>query len=100
VAFDWIADPTGFVFRADRGGDYWPVGGEVSVGEGLRLRAEAPLEGRFKLVRDGEVVLDEEGPSIDFAVDRPGVYRVEVWLTLAGEARPWILSNPIYVRGR
>ncbi|MEX2315680.1 MAG: PHP domain-containing protein [Pirellulales bacterium] len=100
VAFDWIADPTGFVFRADRGGDYWPIGGEVSVGEGLRLRAEAPLEGRFKLVRDGEVVLDEEGPSIDFAVDRPGVYRVEVWLTLAGEARPWILSNPIYVRGR
>ena len=35
---------------------------------------------------------------IDVPVDKAGNYRVEVWLTLAGEARPWILSNPIYVR--
>jgi PHP domain len=98
VAFDWIADPGGFVYRADSGAQSWPIGSEVSAAEGLRLRAEAPLEGRFKMVRDGEVVLDQEGPSIDFPVDRPGVYRVEVWLTLAGEARPWILTNPIYVR--
>jgi hypothetical protein len=100
VAFDWIADPTGFVYRADRDADNWPIGSEVLFGEGLRLRAEAPLEGHFKLVRDGEVVLDQIGPAIDFPVDKPGVYRVEVWLNLAGEERPWILTNPIYVRGK
>ena len=98
VAFDWIADPTGFVYRADRGADNWPIGSEVSFAEGLRLRAEAPLEGRFKLVRNGDVVLDETGSTLDFVVDKPGVYRVEVWLNLAGEDRPWILTNPIYVR--
>ena len=27
-----------------------------------------------------------------------GVYRVEGWLKLDGEDRPWIYSNPIYVR--
>ena len=57
VAFDWIADPTGFVFRADRGDDTWPMGSEVPFAADLRLRAEAPLEGTFKLVRDGEVIL-------------------------------------------
>jgi hypothetical protein len=62
------------------------------------LRGEAPLEGAFKLLRNGEVVLEETARSIDVPVDKSGVYRVEVWLTLAGEARPWILSNPIYVR--
>jgi len=72
----------------------------VSFAEGLHLRAEAPLEGRFKLVRDGEVVLDQSGPALDFLVDKPGVYRVEVWLNLAGEDRPWILTNPIYVRAK
>ena len=71
---------------------------KVSAAAGLRLRAEAPLEGRFKLVRDGEVVLERDGPSIDVPVDQEGIYRVEVWLSLAGEARPWILTNPIYVR--
>jgi hypothetical protein len=100
VAFDWLADPTGFVFRADRGDSNWPIGSEVSLDEGLRLRAEAPLEGQFKLVRNGQVAVEREGASLDVPIDEPGVYRVEVWLTLAGEARPWILSNPIYVRGR
>ena len=100
VAFDWFADPTGFVYRAERGTDNWPIGGEVPFAEGLQLRAEAPLEGRFKLVRDGESILDQSGPALDFLVDRPGVYRVEVWLKVAGEDRPWILTNPIYVRAK
>jgi hypothetical protein len=100
VAFDWLADPTGFVYRADRGQDNWPIGSQLPFAAGLRLRAEAPLMGRFKLIRDGAVVLDQRGPSIDFAVDKPGVYRVEVWLNVAGEDRPWILTNPIYVRAK
>jgi hypothetical protein len=99
VAFDWLADPTGFVYQAQAGDKTWPIGSELKPEEGLRLRAEAPLEGRFKLIRDGEVVADEQGASLDFAVDKPGVYRVEVWLNIAGEDRPWILTNPIYVRG-
>lgn len=98
VAFDWIADPTGFVYRADRDADSWPIGSEVPFAEGLHLRAEAPLECRVKFVRDGQVVLDQIGTGFDFLVDTPGVYRVEVWLTLAGEDRPWILTNPVYVR--
>ena len=100
VAFDWLADPTGFVLQADRGARTWPMGSEVPVADGLRLRAEAPLDGKFKLLRDGEVVLEQTARSIEFNVDKPGNYRVEVWLTLAGEARPWILSNPIYVRAQ
>jgi hypothetical protein len=99
VAFDWLADPTGFVYRAERGSETWPLGSEVPFADDAHLRAEAPLEGRFKLIRNGNVVLDKSGPAIDFAVDQPGVYRVEVWLTIAGEERPWILTNPIYVRG-
>ncbi len=100
VGFDWLADPTGFVLRADRGANTWPMGSEVPGAADLRLRAEAPLEGKFKLLRDGEVVLEQTSRAIEFNVDKPGNYRVEVWLTLAGEARPWILSNPIYVRAQ
>jgi hypothetical protein len=98
VAFDWLADPTGFVYRADRHEEIWPMGAEVSLAEGLRLRAEAPLAGSWKVIRNGQVVHQQEGRAVDVAVEQPGVYRAEVWLTLAGEARPWILSNPIYVR--
>ncbi len=100
VAFDWIADPTGFVFRADRAADTWPMGAEVPGPAGVRLRAEAPLEGHFKLLCDGTAVLEQDGNAIDVPVEKAGNYRVEVWLTLAGEPRPWILSNPIYIRAQ
>ena len=93
-----IADPNGFVYRAELGAAKWSIGSEVPFSEGLRLRAEAPLNGRFRLVRDGVVVLEQQGSALEYNVDRPGVYRVEVWLNLAGEDRPWILTNPIYVR--
>jgi hypothetical protein len=99
VAFDWLADPTGFVYRADGRSENWPIGSEVTFADDLYLRAEAPLEGRFKLIRDGQIALEQIGPGIEFLVDKPGVYRVEVWLNIAGEDRPWILTNPIYVRG-
>ena len=66
---------------------------------GFRLRAAAPLAGKFKLIRNGEVILEQVGDSIEVPVAKPGVYRVEVWLTMVGEDRPWILSNPIYVLG-
>jgi hypothetical protein len=104
VAFDWMADPTGFVFRADRGESTVPMGGELSLGghtadaERVRLRAAAPLVGTIKLLRDGKEVSHIEGDALDVTINEPGNYRVEVWLTLAGESRPWILSNPIYVR--
>jgi hypothetical protein len=98
VAFDWMADPTGFAFRLDQGDKDRPIGTQIPLAADMRLRAEAPLEGAFKLVRDGEVIAEQTASAIDVPVEKPGIYRVEVWLTLAGESRPWILSNPIYVR--
>ena len=98
VSFDWMADPTGFVYRADRGDQSWPIGGEVPAGEKIRLCAAAPLAGTIKLLRNGKIIEQVEGATLDKTVEEPGVYRVEVWLNLAGEPRPWILTNPIYVQ--
>lgn len=98
VAFDWIADPTGFVYQARCGDVTEPMGREIELVPGLRLEAESPLSGRFRLLRDGQVVVDQVTRAIDVPVETPGVYRLEIWQTLAGESRPWILSNPIYVR--
>ncbi len=98
VAFDWLTDPTGFVYQARHGDETWPLGSEVPFREGLRLQAEAPMEGQFKLIRDGKRAFEQVGTAVDYAVRAPGVYRIEVWLRVADEDRPWILTNPIYVR--
>jgi hypothetical protein len=98
VSFDWLADPTGFVYQATAAGERWPMGSEVALRPGISLEAEAPHDARFKLLRDGNVIEDQAGHEMTHAVRTPGVYRLEVWLNVAGEDRAWILSNPIYIR--
>ena len=36
--------------------------------------------------------------EFEYAVKEPGPYRLEAWLQLDGEWRPWVFANPIYVR--
>ncbi len=101
VAFDWMADPTGFAYLAESKADgearRWDMGSGMPLVEELKLLAEAPLSGEWRVIRNGERVQQSDGRTLEFPVDEPGVYRVELWLTIAGEPRLWILSNPVYV---
>jgi hypothetical protein len=63
-----------------------------------KLVARFPVTCHMRLLNAGKVVGEKSGESWEFAVDSPGVYRVEGWLDVGGERRPWIYSNPIYVR--
>jgi hypothetical protein len=98
VAFDWLADATGFDFAAVSANDRSEMGSRLPFKEDLRLRARAPLTAEWKLIRNGKIVSESTGQMLDAAVAEPGNYRVEVWLTVAGEKMIWILSNPIYIR--
>ncbi len=98
VAFDWMGDPTGFAFVADQTGKQFQMGSDPSASDDLKLLVESPLPGLIKVVRNGQVLKEERTRRLEFPVNEPGNYRIEVWLNLAGELRPWILSNPIYVQ--
>jgi hypothetical protein len=98
VAHDWLCDPTGFAFIAEAGGNRAGViGDEVKMGNGMKLRLEAPVAGLVKLFLNGRIVNETRSDRLSYAVDGPGVYRAEVWLEVDGEMRPWIYSNPIRV---
>ena len=67
----------------------------------LRARTAFPFAVEIHLLRDGKVVLRSEGPAISFPCERPGVYRIEIYLrggTPLSRDFPWIISNPIYIR--
>jgi hypothetical protein len=98
VAHDWLADPTGFAFIAERDGRRAGViGDDVRLVRGLRLRAAAAAAGRFRLFHNGRPIREADSDRIAFDVTEEGVYRVEVWLEVDGEQRPWIYSNPIRI---
>lgn len=62
-----------------------------------RISAQFPLEAKLKLIRNGAVVEEAVASALNFTAREPGAYRIEAWLGVDGEERPWIYSNPIYL---
>jgi hypothetical protein len=101
VAHDWMCDATGFRFAASdsRGRQAAIMGDEVQLADGLKITAKLPLPAYVRLLAHGKEVAKSEGKSdFEFAVKEAGAYRLEAWLKLDGEFRPWILANPIYIK--
>lgn len=102
IGFDFLGDSSGFSFEAESAGERRLQGDEVSLGTDTKLRVRTPVPGRIVVFKNGAVFLDENGSgSKEFAVTERGVYRVEVYLPQLGTLvadKPWIISNPIYVK--
>ena len=97
VAFDWIADATGFDIAAESSGQCHEMGSRMTYADGLRLIGKSPLSAHWKLIRNGKLISESIGSTFESRVSEPGNYRTELWLNVAGEPRVWILSNPFYV---
>jgi hypothetical protein len=101
ASFNLLADAAGFRFAAqvaDKGPVVALMGDEVPLQDGLVLAAQCPVPGAVELLRDGIPIRRQEGRELLHPVDRAGIYRIEVSLRVVDRWRPWIFSNPIYVR--
>ena len=102
IGFDLFGDTSGFRFGALTATETRIQGDELPLQNDLRLRVQTPITSRILLFRDGSVILNAHGvTTAELPVTQRGVYRVEVYLPeverIIGE-KPWIISNPIYVR--
>jgi hypothetical protein len=60
---------------------------------------EIPRHEEIRLMKDGVLAAKGYGRKASFEVSEKGVYRVEVSLyAFPFGWRPWIFSNPIYLR--
>jgi hypothetical protein len=99
VSFDIFGDARGFEFRGLQSDKM--MGDEVSLGNIPKVFAKASFPARFVLFKDGNPVAQSSGLSAEFPVSAVGIYRIEVYLdSLPAPAtgKPWVISNPIYVR--
>ncbi|HEV7903291.1 MAG TPA: hypothetical protein VGO96_05570 [Pyrinomonadaceae bacterium] len=103
VSFDILCDASGFRFRASNDSEQKLMGDEIALSSGVRLGVETPVPSRVVLYRNGQVMSSEakEGVLHGWMVNEAGVYRVVCYLPQLPaplDAKPWIISNPIYVR--
>lgn len=98
LALDSFAPAQGFDFFASGAeGQRAPMGTELTTGR-WTLRATAPRPAEMRLLCDGRPTAAVHGQELEHEVAEPGVYRLEAWLGSPGAERPWIFSNPIYIR--
>jgi hypothetical protein len=100
VANDRLGSAAGFRFHADHSGVAVPMGAEALFTPGERpvLQVRSPQRAILRLIRDGSVVREVRGRALSETADGPGVYRVEAYRRVWGRRRPWIFSNPVYLR--
>jgi len=102
IGFDFLGDPGTFRFEAISGQHRKIQGDEIVLQSDTHLRIVLPVSSRLMIFHDGNVWLDENGvTNKDISVSERGVYRVEVYLPQLGKPvgdKPWIISNPIYVK--
>lgn len=91
IANDEVADASGFAFWADAP---LSMGAEGAFAAGIELHARLPRSADVRLIRNGAIAAEREAAELAHAVEAPGVYRIEA--SVGG--RPWIYSNPIYLR--
>ena len=95
-----MCDATGFRFEAVANAKaVAEMGDEVKLADGLKLATRLPVPALVRVLQYGREVARSEGKSeFEFTPTEPGAYRLEAWLHLDGEWRPWVFSNPVYVR--
>jgi acetyl esterase/lipase len=98
VAQDWLCDPTGFDFGANNNLGVFGMGDSVPMLGNTRIVATTPLRATLRVLHNGEMLQQQDGTNFSLQIKQPGAYRIEAWLDVAGEERPWIYSNPIYLR--
>jgi hypothetical protein len=99
ISFDIFADATGFDFSISNSDQR--MGDEVTTNLPPRFTVSAPLPARIALIKNGNIVDQRSGKTVEFSPDGAGIYRVEVYLDSLPSpvtGKPWIISNPIYVR--
>ncbi len=100
VAHDGLYPAKGFrfYFQTDKGKKIIGMGGEDKFSPGV-ISVRLPAYCFIKIIKDGDVFSQSYGNQLSKRIYDKGVYRAEVYkkASLFGW-RPWIFSNPLYLR--
>jgi hypothetical protein len=98
IAMEYFRDAKGFSFSLSDFNREVTMGDEFSLkGEAL-LNVKIPEKGKIRIIHDSRLFAETIDKDITCKILQRGIYRAEVYLKVRGKYRPWIFSNPVYVR--
>ncbi|MBW2673530.1 MAG: PHP domain-containing protein [Deltaproteobacteria bacterium] len=98
IAMEYFRDARGFSLTLSDADRNVTMGDEFLLKGDAVLRVAVPEKGKIRIIKDGDLCAEAVGRDITYTVSQRGIYRVEVYAKIWGKYRPWIFSNPVYVR--
>ena len=92
TAFEVFGDASDFIFQAEQGTRSYTMGDNLAADFPMHFTVKVPKPARIRLLRNGQIILEQEGTELVHQDTLSGVYRVEVYLG----KKLWIISSPIY----
>ncbi|MBN1474711.1 MAG: CehA/McbA family metallohydrolase [Syntrophaceae bacterium] len=97
-ALEYFRKARGFTFCVEQEDALYQMGDEFKLGGKALLKVCLPAKALVRVMRNGLLWEKEITSGFSRQVSEPGVYRVEIYLQSYGKLRPWIFSNPIFIR--
>ena len=97
-ALEYFRKARGFSFFIEQQDKFYQMGDEFKFSDKAILNVSLPAEALVRVLRNGLLTQEERTSRLSRQISEPGVYRAEVYLKAYGKLRPWIFSNPIFIR--
>ncbi|PKN04865.1 MAG: hypothetical protein CVU74_04700 [Deltaproteobacteria bacterium HGW-Deltaproteobacteria-9] len=98
AAMEYFQPARGFSFFISAHNVDYSMGDELFFEDKARIFISLPGPALVRIIRNGLLFAEATGREIILPVGERGVYRVEAYLKKYGKYRPWIFSNPVFVR--
>ena len=98
VSLEYFRTARGFSFVVSDEGNSAIMGDDFVLRKEAVLRVTAPGRSVIRIIKDGRTFHSGTGCELYMGISEVGIYRAEVYLKTWRKSRPWIFSNPIYVR--
>lgn len=99
VAMEYFQPAKGFQFFLYQNGKEYSMGDMLNLKDGqTTINIALPATALVRIIRNGSLIKEEVNKNVTLPVYEKGVYRVEASLKKYCKYRPWIFSNPIFVK--
>ena len=98
IVHNYLGDGKGFNFYIKRDKDIFLMGDEVELKGDEKLFIKSPSKSLIKIIYNGKCIYQKIGREVVYEKLDKGFYRVEIYRFHMFNYKPWIFSNPIYVK--
>jgi hypothetical protein len=88
-----LGDAAGFTFTVQSNGTAYQIGDTAPLSADTALHITCP-RGRLRVIQSGRLLAQVPRGEVRIPLRQPGAYRLEVYKN----KKPWLFTNPIYVR--